>query len=196
MSLPFEIRALHPFTQAEIWPIISGYETQEIYAVEKRETDLHTLIDIRLVRLGTPYRASFEQDFTPEDCAWYRRLVEKGCCFGAYQQERLIGFAIGEIIPEDHLLRVWEFHVMSEFRRRGVGRALMQRVIAQARGERLPTILLETQNTNVKAVRFYRSMGFALESLDLSPPHYQKLGGQEASEVAFYMKLQSGKEQG
>jgi ribosomal protein S18 acetylase RimI-like enzyme len=43
--------------------------------------------------------------------------------------------------------------------------------VAKGRESGLRTLLCETQNTNVPAIRFYRKMGFALEGLDLS--HYR-----------------------
>ena len=185
MSLQFEILPLHPFTQEEIWPIVTGYETQEIYIVEKTETDQHSIFDVRLVQLDKPYRASFFHDFTPEECQWYLSLLPQGYSLGAYQHARLIAFALGEAFPQERLLRVWEFHVMAEFRRRGVGRTLIEQVIAKARQDRLAMIKLETQNTNVKAIRFYRSMGFTLDAIDFS--HYFDMGGAEASQIAFFM---------
>jgi ribosomal protein S18 acetylase RimI-like enzyme len=188
MAINFEIRELQPFTQAEIWPIIAGYETQEFYAVEKTESELRTVFDIHLISLERPFQASFYEDFTPEECQWYLSLLQQGYCFGAYQDGQLIGFLIGETLPDDQLLRVWEIHVLAEFRRKGVGRALMEQALLKARKEHIPMVMLETQNTNVKAVRFYRSLGFSLEAIDISPPHYRRLEGEEVKQVAFYMK--------
>jgi len=206
MSAAFEILPLRPFTQAEIWPIITGYETQEVYAVEKTESDLHARFDIRLVQVEAPFRATFFDDFNPEDCQWYLSLLAQGYSFGAYLHDQLVGdqlvadrlvadrlvadrlvaFALAEAFPEKRLLRVWEFHVMDGFRRMGIGRALMKQVIAKAREDHMSMIMLETQNTNVSAIRFYRSMGFSLHAIDCS--QYFDLEGAEASQVAFFMK--------
>jgi streptothricin acetyltransferase len=188
MSFLYEIRALHAFTQAEIWPLLSGYETDEIYTVSKQETDQNTRIDIHLTRLEQPFRDDFYVDFTPEECQWHYRRISQGTCWGAYQGERLIGCAICELFPEDKVLKIFELHVLAEMRGLGVGRALMERVIALARDQHVPTMWLETQNTNVKAIRFYRRMGFSLESLDLSPAHYRDPRGNATGQVAFYMK--------
>jgi ribosomal protein S18 acetylase RimI-like enzyme len=188
MDTSIQICTLRPFTQADIWPILTGYETQEIYAVEKTETDLHTVFDIHLVQLEKPYRADFYEDFPPEEIQWQLSYLHQGYSFGAYQNDRLIGFALAEAQKDEPLLRVWEFHVMDGFRRMGVGRALMQNVIETARQNHLAMIMLETQNTNVKAVRFYRSMGYHLDSLDLSPLHYGNQEGKEVKMIAFYMK--------
>ena len=119
MDESFDILPLRPFTQAEIWPIIDGYGTDEIYAVEKTESDAHTLFDIRLVKLASPYQSTFFSDFEPEDCEWYQVLLQRGYSFGAYQGERLIGFALAEAFPDKRLLRVWEIHVLAAFRRMG-----------------------------------------------------------------------------
>lgn len=62
----------------------------------------------------------------------------------------------------------------------------MEQVVTKAQQDRLAMIMLETQNTNVPAVRFYRKMGFNLQAID--PSHYFFLSGTEASQVAFYMK--------
>ena len=183
------IRALQTFTQADIWPIVTGYETREIYAVEKTETDEKTVFDICLVHLERTYQSAFFQDFTPEECQWHLSYLPQGYSFGAYQDDRLIGFALAEAIPHDKMLFVRELHVMVGFRRMGIGRALMEQVIAKARQASLVMIMVETQNTNVKAIRFYRKMGFTLELIDMAPPHYENLGGEEVRQIAFYMKL-------
>ncbi len=52
----------------------------------------------------------------------------------------------------------------------GIGRALMERVLYRARQDHLGLVMLETQNTNVSAIRFYRRMGFLLEAIDIG--HY------------------------
>lgn len=46
-------------------------------------------------------------------------------------------------------------------------------------------IRLETQNTNVPAVRFYREMGFSLDAIDLSL-YFGSPGLEEV--VCFFMK--------
>lgn len=181
----YEILPLRPFTQAELWPILSGYETHEIYSVEKTEADQRTLFDIRLVRLAKPYQTDYYSDFTPDEVDRYLSLLPQGFSFGAYQQDRLVGFAIGEVISEDRLVRVWEFHVLAEFRRAGIGRALMEQVIAKAQQEHLGMVVLETQNTNVDAIRFYRAMGFSLEAIDLSLYFHLST---DSDTTAFFMK--------
>lgn len=186
MRESIEILPLRPFTKDDIWPLIGGYETREIYQVDKTESDAYTRFDIRLTPVDPPQRYDFYGDFIPEELEYYQRLLERGHSFGAYLGERLVGVALAEAMPEDQLIRVWEIHVHPEFQRQGIGRALMQRVFARAAQDGLKMVKLETQNTNVAAVRFYRSMGFALEALDISK--YFTAKGLEAEQVCFYMK--------
>lgn len=54
---------------------------------------------------------------------------------------------------------------------------------AQAAG--LRALAVETQNTNVAAIRFYRSVGFAIEGIDLS--YYSNIDVEDG-EVAIFLK--------
>lgn len=181
----YKILPLRPFTQEELWPILSGYETHEIYSVEKTEADQRTLFDIRLVRLAKSYQTDYYSDFTPDEVQRYLGLLTQGYSFGAYQKDRLVGFAIGEAFPDERLMQVWEFHVLAEFRRAGIGRALMEQVIAKAKQDHISMIVLETQNTNVDAIRFYRAMDFSLDAIDRSLYFHLST---DSDLTAFFMK--------
>lgn len=52
-------------------------------------------------------------------------------------------------------------------RRRGLGRALMDRLLAEARRAGARMAMLETQTCNEKAIAFYHSCGFAVIGFDL-----------------------------
>jgi streptothricin acetyltransferase len=59
-----------------------------------------------------------------------------------------------------------ELVVNPEFRRLGVGRALMDRAIEWSRARGFPGIMLETQNDNVPACKLYESCAFILSGFD------------------------------
>lgn len=63
-------------------------------------------------------------------------------------------------------MRVWEFLVDKEFRRKGIGTSLMNYAvkIAKAKGARM--LVLETQTDNVSAIAFYLRFGFEFAGLD------------------------------
>lgn len=188
MSIPFDITPLRPFTQADVWPLLTGYETREIYQVEKTETDSLTRFDFRLVQLEQPIHDEFFNDFSAEEIQNWNSLLPQGYSFGAYQAEELVGLAVGEVWPEERRARVWEFHVRADCRRMGIGRALMERVLDRAREDHLGLVMLETQNTNVSAIRFYRRLGFTLEAVDIG--HYYPASNPVLrQQVQFLMKL-------
>jgi len=80
---------------------------------------------------------------------------------------------------------VEELVVDTEFRGKGVGRALMTRAIEWAKHQNFPGITLETQDNNVPACTFYEKCGFVLRGFDLYA--YKNLDN--ASEIALYWYL-------
>jgi ribosomal protein S18 acetylase RimI-like enzyme len=65
-------------------------------------------------------------------------------------------------------MRVWEFLVEEEFRKRGIGTSLMNHAvkIAKERGARM--LVLETQTNNDTSIDFYLNFGFELIGLDVA----------------------------
>jgi len=56
--------------------------------------------------------------------------------------------------------------VADQFRRRGIGRALLEKAFDWARAGGFPGIMLETQDINVAACRLYESCGMKLGGFD------------------------------
>jgi ribosomal protein S18 acetylase RimI-like enzyme len=65
-------------------------------------------------------------------------------------------------------MRVWEFLVEEEFRKRGIGTLLMKHAveIANTKGARM--LVLETQTNNATAISFHLNFGFEFVSFDTS----------------------------
>ena len=72
------------------------------------------------------------------------------------------------------------------FRRQGVGRALMQAAITWAKERHLPGLMLETQTNNLPACRFYESCGFELGGFD---NNLYKGINKDSREVALFWYL-------
>jgi ribosomal protein S18 acetylase RimI-like enzyme len=185
MNQTIEILPLTTLRLDKVLPIVTGYISYEKYAVDKHEDGDHTIFDIHLVKLDKPHQANFEQDFNDEDYQRYISMLPQGYSYGAYHDGNLVAFAISEVNDWNRSLRIWEFQVKQEYRHQGIGRALMEKVVTRAAEGGFRIVVLETQNTNVPAVRFYRKMGFALEALDLSLYTNEDV---ESGEVAFIMK--------
>jgi ribosomal protein S18 acetylase RimI-like enzyme len=180
----FEIRSLEDFPAAALEAVDADYTSPAKYAVHKHEDEQRTTIEIELVALEQPY-AKHWQPFEAEEVRRYQEYARTGLSLGAYDGERLIGIALTEPRSWNGTLWVWEFYIDTPYRGRGIGRRLMEGVVAIARQRGFRAVGLETQNTNVPAIRFYRKLGFEIEGIDLSL--YSNRDVSEG-EVALFMK--------
>lgn len=117
----------------------------------------------------------------PEEHTTFLAQRDKGIFFA-----RVDGTLAGQII----LFKNWngyayidDLAVNPTFRRRGVGRALIDQAVSWAKARNLPGIMLETQNINVAACLFYARCGFVLGGYDRFL--YQGLTP-ETEEIALY----------
>lgn len=129
--------------------------------------------------------------------AYEKRYPEEFIDVDSYvnSSERVIFFAFvdGVIGGQIRLCHYWnayayveDFVVDVRFRRRGVGRALMQEAVRWAQARRLAGVMLETQQDNVAACLFYQRFGFELSGFDRRLYQGLKPG---TSEVALYWYL-------
>ena len=178
-----EIKSLTEFDSARFRELGSGYASTSRYQVSKSENDSDTTISLNLVELETPYVKKWES--TSEQETSYSRVVEQGLSLGVYDEDKLVGIAIAEKQEWNRTLWVWEFHIDIEYRQRGLGRQLMERLAEIGKENGCRVIVCETQNTNVPAIRFYRNVGFEVSAIDLS---YYTNRDVSDFEVAVFMK--------
>ena len=76
------------------------------------------------------------------------------------------GFAAVEYEPWHARLILWFLYIAPEWRRRGVGRALLAQVEAHARSVGASHVWLETSNVNVPGVLAYERLGYSLVGAD------------------------------
>lgn len=88
-------------------------------------------------------------------------------------QAIFFAFAEEKIAGQIRVRRNWnrfayveDFVVDRNYRRRGIGQKLLQRVMQWAKDRDLAGVMLETQNTNVAACRLYARCGFELGGWD------------------------------
>jgi streptothricin acetyltransferase len=108
----------------------------------------------------------YQKRYPPEELDYptYLNHPDKTIFF-AYADGQLAG----QVIVRknwNHYAYIKDIVVDVDFRRLGVGRALLQRTVAWAKAKQLAGIMLETQNNNVAACRLYESCGFKLGSFD------------------------------
>lgn len=144
----------------------TGYESGQCYRAAKTETEKMAVISLELARLKAPYVKRWAQG--PSDAERRREIIEKGLSYGAFSGNGMIGALIMERRVWNNTLHIEDLEVMPEWRGRGVGRLLMAQADRVAGELGVRAISLETQNTNVPAIRFYRKNGYEIDCVDLS----------------------------
>ena len=148
------------------------YQTNGYYEICASEQGFR--LDYRL--FPAPVGRSFDDVFFGE---W----LEAPAAFGAFDSDRLVGFAEGSIESWNNRFRISNICIFdSAARGKGTGRRLMEAIErenpkmagvlpkaiereAAASGARM--IVLETQSCNEAAIAFYRKNGFSVIGFDL-----------------------------
>jgi len=125
-------------------------------------------------------RLCFTSPF-PEE--YLRSLAESDsdCFLVAIEENRAVGYVSALVRGKD--AHVASIAMLKDYRRRGVGRALMSELIKSLKLRRIRTVSLEVRKSNTSAIRFYESLGF--ERVGVMPSYYED--GEDA--VAFFMRL-------
>lgn len=99
----------------------------------------------------------FEFPWSEED---FIRCLRQRNCIGmvAEYDEQVVGFMIYEL--HKNRLHILNFAVSSEFRRLGVGTAMVDKLVGKLSSQRRNRILLEIRETNLDAQLFFRDRGF------------------------------------
>jgi ribosomal protein S18 acetylase RimI-like enzyme len=92
--------------------------------------------------------------------------VEEPRVFAALLGERQVGWIELGYSKWNNRMRVWEFLVEEEFRRRGVGTLLMSYAVKIAKEKGARMLVLETQTNLAPAIDFYLAFGFEFIGLD------------------------------
>jgi streptothricin acetyltransferase len=182
--MPITIRPLMQFDPADLRRLIAGYVSDAVFRVSRVESAQRISLTLELTPLSDPYRKRYDH-LDAETLEQYRRVLTCGFSFAAVDGDLIVGIALAEPHPWNRSLWVWELHVAETHRRRGIGRQLVEALAEKGRAAGLRVIVCETQNTDVPAIHFYRSVGFQLEGVDLS---YYTNDDFPNGEIAVFMK--------
>ena len=125
-------------------------------------------------RLDVPYEKDYDAIAGEGPLQWARRFnLSNWALFTARFATRIVGGATvafdtpGLTMLEGRrdLAVLWDIRVSPEARRQGVGSALFERVEAWAQLHGCRQLKIETQNTNVRACRFYERQGCQLRAI-------------------------------
>ncbi|MGP9768746.1 ribosomal protein S18-alanine N-acetyltransferase [Halomonas sp. AOP13-D3-9] len=110
---------------------------------------------------------------------------QDSCVLGWWQDEQLLGYAIVVRLPFEAELQA--IAVLPECRRSGAGQALMDAVLAIAKGWLSERLLLEVRVGNLSAIRLYQRCGFSEDSCRRG--YYPAAKGAAGREDALLMSL-------
>ena len=107
-------------------------------------------------------QSSFEFPWSEDD---FVRCLRQRNCIGmvAECEERVVGFMIYEL--HKNRLHVLNFSVSPNWRRRGIGQQMIEKLINKLSHQRRNRILLEVRETNLEAQLFFKSVGFRAVSV-------------------------------
>ena len=111
--------------------------------------DLDEVMAIERASFAYPWSSRFfHQEFEIE-CA--RSIL-------AEMNGKIVGYVLYWLLPQT--VDIHNLAVSGEYRRRGVGRTLLQKVIVEALGQSSARVTLEVRKSNLAAQKLYESAGF------------------------------------
>ncbi len=168
--------------------IATGYTSEYVYEITKEENAQKIVFSLIRKKLHSPL---IKEDMLDEGLfKHYKEIISNGFCYGVYAKNEMIGIALAEKEDWNNSLWIWEFHIDEKYRRMGLGTKLMNKIEEIAKDQHIRIMICETQNNNVRAINFYRKIGFEVEGIDLSYYSNQDI---DKGEIAIFMKKKLSK---
>ncbi len=115
---------------------------------------------VKWVKSGTELYASIKDPMLED---W----LDDPVAYGAFENGGMLGFVEGFLEKWNNRFRISNICIFNEDdRRRGIGKMLLDRMMAEAVRSGARMAVLETQSYNFKAISFYEKNGFELIGFD------------------------------
>jgi ribosomal-protein-alanine N-acetyltransferase len=162
--------------------LLAGPRTaREPREMQRSRNRIHIRWMIRrdMVEVLAAERGSFDHAWTEED---FLRCLRQRNCIGmvAEQNDRIVGFMIYELHKSK--LHVLNFAVAPHCRRAGIGRQMVDKLIAKLSSHRRSKITMAIRETNLDAQLFFRKMDF--KAVKVLRRYYE-----DSNEDAFLMEF-------
>ena len=148
-----------------------------------RKSDLYNFLPMSIKDLNKIYDLELES----YDFPWTKEILRdcilyKYDSFVVFFNENLVGYVIAKITyPETHILNLT---VKKSFRKKGIGRSLIELIISEARLRNSENIILEVRVDNIQAQSLYKKLNF--EIIGTRKDYYESENGRED---AYVLKL-------
>lgn len=162
-----EVKSLTGLTFKELKKFahqISSSDT--IYEIDREVKDNIITFNLRAVINETAIEKKWSSDVSI--CERYNEIAKKGYSFGAYEGNELAGYIIAESREWNNSLWVEMIQVKAGKQFKGTGTMLLNAIEVKARLDKIRIIDIETQNTNVPAIKFYRKNGYEFAGLNMT----------------------------
>jgi ribosomal-protein-alanine N-acetyltransferase len=127
-----------------------GSAEGSIEIVEASRSDIDAVVDLEVVAFADPWmRPAFEAALKER----YARFLVAHSADGT-----LVGYVIAWFVLDEG--EIANLAVVPSARRRGVAKALLEAIIAEARASRVSRLFLEVRESNAAARALYASQGF------------------------------------
>lgn len=120
----------------------------------------------------------------PDENYDYDELIKNHVFIGAYDGERCVGLAI---LADDMFKYMYldDLKVSQEYRKQGIGKALMEKAIEVAHQRNYNGIYTIGQDNNVSACKFYLKLGFEIGGFDNHI--YRGTSQEHKANIIFYL---------
>jgi [ribosomal protein S18]-alanine N-acetyltransferase len=107
-------------------------------------------------------RASFR---FPWSAGFFRQELQVACARSilAEADRKIVGYVLFWLLPG--AIDIHNIAVHADYRRRGIARVLLGRVISEARRQTVARVMLEVRKSNLPAQKLYETMGFAIRGI-------------------------------
>jgi GNAT superfamily N-acetyltransferase len=154
--------------------IPTAFEVDSVFQVEESIDSADKFI-LTERPVEVPFLKNYDTIAGQHPSQWARRFdISNWRVFTARLKSRLVGGAVAAFSTQSmsmveargDLAVLWDLRVSPNARRQGIGSALFGVVEALARAENCRQLVVETQNINVAACRFYEQQGCVLTAVD------------------------------
>lgn len=179
----------------------------EIYDTISMNVDVRTVYKINRIDNGLGGFNFEEVEVKPyiKDLSMYERATEYESNFDitnwrfymAFDDEKPIGaMTIAGATPDLNMLSgrddaciLWDIRVIDEYKHQGVGQKLLDMGIEKAKADGYKQMIIECQNNNVAACKFYHKQGALLSKIDMYA-YYHETDCKDETQFVWYLNLE------